>query len=593
VSRTTVQRWERGERAPDSGAEAALLAYCRQAGLFRTFDRGPLAGLTLTEEGLRDLFGEARWRGGSREASARSPTSPVKRAAGGPEGEPPGSGPTTADSGPPPAVDPRIDASEDGSATAGEPAPPPPAPPTNLPLALTSFVGRERELAAVRRVQAGTRLLTLTGPGGGGKTRLALALAGEVRRAYPQGIWFVNLAPLTDPALVPQVVASALGFRLSGPQPLAEVLAEALGLRHLLLVLDNCEHLLPDCAVLVEALLRACANLEVVATSREPLGIGGETIWRVPPLALPEVTGNENPKPQVDALLEYDAVRLFVERARLQRPDFALSPDNVAAAVAICRRVDGMPLAIELAAARVNVLSLDQIEERLRDRFQLLTSSSRTALPRHQTLRAALDWSYDLLAEPERILFRRLSVFVDSLTLEAAETVCIDEDSGGQTVDESSSTAIGRSSSVVRRGDVLDLLSQLVDKSLVQVEEAGGDVRFRLLETVREYGRAALIASGEAAAIQERHAAYFLTHVEQVERWLFGADQSKWLERIERDHDNLRAALGWYLAPPAGGRGKLHRLGPRPPWPDRDAAGGLHPSRRVARRGARSVPQGR
>ncbi|MBI2761498.1 MAG: helix-turn-helix domain-containing protein [Chloroflexi bacterium] len=424
VSRTTVHRWERGERAPDPGAEAAILAYCREVALFRSYDRGPLAGLTLTAELLQDLIAEARWH------VTGTPAAPIL----------PGGPPATSPSG-------------------GTPSPAAP-PPANLPARLTSFVGREQETADVRRVQAGTRLLTLTGAGGCGKTRLALALADGFLWAYPHGVWWVDLAPLSDPVLLPQVVASALAIRPTGQQSLTEALIDALRERHLLLVLDNCEHLLPACAELVETLLRACPHLEVVATSRESLGIGGETVWRVPPLGvrgwglgdgegLPPGPRSQtqasdqrpgtvrdgqgalsSPSPNPHPLTPTDAEQLFVERARLQQPDFALTSGNAAAVMEICRRLDGMPLAIELAAARVSVMSPAQIADRLNDRFRLLTSGGRTALPRHQTLRAAMDWSHDLLTEPERALLRTLSVFAGGFTLEAAEAVCGERDEG-------------------------------------------------------------------------------------------------------------------------------------------------------------------
>jgi predicted ATPase len=267
--------------------------------------------------------------------------------------------------------------------------------------------------------------------------------------------------------------------------------------------LDNCEHLLPACAHLVEVLLRSCPDLEVLATSREPLGVTGEVVWRVPPMALPRAPEGGGPGPTVDAA---DAVRLFGERARLQRPDFAVTPGNAATVAAICRRLDGIPLAIELAAARVGVLSIEHIAARLDDRFRLLTDGGRTALPRHQTLRAAMDWSNALLAEPERALFRRLSVFAGGFGLEAAEAVCGDAAAGDAAV--------------------LNPLTRLVLKSLVLVDEPGGDLRYRLLETVREYGREALVASGEAEATRRRHAAYYLALAEEWERRLFGAEQS-------------------------------------------------------------------
>jgi non-specific serine/threonine protein kinase len=492
VSRKTVQRWEGGERAPDPGAEAGILNYCREAGLFRTFDRGPLAGMSLTEEGLRELFGEARWHRGVQTEKT-----------------------------PPPA--------EPGAGVVG-------AQPTNLPAHLTSFVGRQTELAEVRRIQAGTRLLTLTGTGGCGKTRLALALADELLWGYPHGVWFVNLAPVTDPALVPKVIASALMMHTAGQQPLLEVLITELSARHLLIVLDNCEHLLPACAALVETLLRACHHLEVLATSREPLGIAGETIWRVPPMRVPNGVPCDSGGGSATAELEpADSVQLFMQRARLQRPEFAVTPYDAFAVAEICRRLDGMPLAIELAAALVKALSVGQIAERLHDRFRLLTSGSRTALPRQQTLRAALDWSHDLLTAAEQVMLRSLSVFVSSFPLEAAEALHVDA------CDE-------RRRATVTREDVLDLLMRLVDKSLVIAEEQGGVVRYRMLETVRRYGVEKLRAAGELITMQQRHAAWCLALAEAAEAAMFGPHEPAWLTRLEQELDSLRAAMAWTVA---------------------------------------------
>ncbi len=527
VSRATVQRWERGERAPDPGAEAAILAYCREAGLLRPFDRGPLAGLTLTAERLQELCAEARWRVSAGPASGPAPALPDRRS-GSP---PPDAAPQNA-----PAA--RHPPDAPGQALAV---------PTNLPAPLTSFVGREWELAAVRRVQAGTRLLTLTGPGGGGKTRLALALAEELLWAYAHGVWLVNLASVTDPALVPRVVASALGLRPAGPPvPLTAALAAALRERQLLLVLDNCEQLLPACAVVVEALLLACPHLEIVATSREPLGVSGEVVWRVPPLSVPECgrpgasgdqrTARHGGEADAAALLRYDAVRLFVERARLQRPDFTLTAGNAPAVAEICRRLDGIPLAIELAAARLSVLSVPQIAARLHDRFRLLTGGGRTALPRHQTLRAALDWSHDLLFAAEQALLRRLAVFAGGFTLEAAEAVCASgADDRPPTTDDRSTrhdpAVGGRPPSVIAEHDVLDLLAQLVGKSLVLAEEHGGAVRYRLLETVRQYAEEQLDQAGEAAAVRARHLDWCLALAQEANAAYGGRHEPAWRAR--------------------------------------------------------------
>jgi non-specific serine/threonine protein kinase len=405
------------------------------------------------------------------------------------------------------------------ASTAALPAPPP-ALCHNLPVQLTSFIGREQELAEVQELLASTRLLTLTGTGGVGKTRLALQVAAAQIDRYPQGVWMVGLAPLADPSLVPGAVLAALDVpEQPGRLPLATLL-DALRTRQLLLVLDNCEHLLDACAGLTEALLRACPGLRILATSREPLGLAGETRYRVPSLAVPGPDQAASPT----AVARCVAVRLFVERARAVQPAFALS----AAAVAeVCARLDGIPLALELAAARLGGLGLAELAARLDRQFQLLTGGSRTALPRQQTLRATVAWSYDLLTSQEQALFARLSVFAGGWSLEGAEAV----GAGGTIAAE----------------EVLDLLVRLVDKSLVLAEEtADGSTRYRLLETLRQYGQERL-AAGETAQVRHRHAAYYLALAERADRRFTGPDQLRWLDRIEREHDNLRAALSWCL----------------------------------------------
>ncbi len=400
---------------------------------------------------------------------------------------------------------------------------------------LTSFIGRKRELAEVKALLSRTRLLTLTGVGGCGKTRLALQvatdLAAEATR-FPHGVVWVELAALSDPALVPQAVAAALEIREARDEPLVETLCRALQGRRLLLVLDNCEHVLAACAQLAEALLRACPRLQILATSREPLGIMGENAWLVPSLSLPDAGRMANDEGHmlsdhssfVVRLASSEAVQLFVERAAAVRADFALTPENAAAVAQICWRLDGLPLALELAAARVRVLTVGQVAARLDDRFNLLTAGNRTALiPRHQTLRAAMDWSYNLLSEPERVVFRRLAVFAGGFTLEAAEAVCATD-------------------------QVLELLARLVDKSLVMAElhEPEG-ARYRLLETIRQYAWEQLQASGEGDELQQRHAAYYLALAETARPALGGPQGPAWLDRLEEEHDNLRAALGWSL----------------------------------------------
>jgi predicted ATPase/class 3 adenylate cyclase len=397
--------------------------------------------------------------------------------------------------------------------------------PHNLPIQLTSFVGRERELAEIVTLLAAHRLVTLTGAGGCGKTRLALQAAADAQETFPDGVWLVELAPLSDPDLVPQAVAQALGVIDQPGQPLLTTLVNALRSRHLLLVLDNCEHLLDVSATLVETLLRGCPDLRVLATSRELLGASGEIAWRVPSLATPapEVS-------TVDQLRSTAAVQLLVERAGLVQPGFALTDANAAAVAQVCRRLDGMPLAIELAAARLTALSPAQIATRLDDRFRLLTGGRRTAVRRQQTLQAAIDWSHDLLSAEERMLLRRLAVFAGGWTLEAAEAVC-----GGD----------GFEAWVV-----LDLLTRLVEKSLVVADEAMDEPRYRLLETVRQYASEKLLAAGEAEAVRDRHLAWAVALAEQAEPALRSADQIAWMERLEVEHDNIRTALDWARSRP-------------------------------------------
>jgi predicted ATPase/class 3 adenylate cyclase len=401
----------------------------------------------------------------------------------------------------------------------------------NLPRQLTNFIGREKEMAEVKQLLATTSLLTLTGSGGCGKTRLALQVAAEVLETYAEGVWLVELAALADPALVPQTVATALGLREEPGRPLTATLADYLRARSLLLVLDNCEHLLAASAQLTDTLLRAAPHLRVLTSSREGLGIAGELTYRVPSLSLPDPRS----VPLAERLAEYEAVRLFLDRARFSRPGFSLTRENAAAVAQVCQRLDGIPLAIELAAARVKALSVEQIAARLDDRFRLLTGGSRTALPRQQTLRALIDWSYDLLFEPERTLLRRLSVFAGGWTLEAAEAVCTSKD--------------------LEAWEVLDLLTTLVEKSLVVYEEQD-EPRYRLLETVRQYARDRLLEAGEGEAVRQRHLRFFLRWAEEVEPKL-RSEQVAWLERLEKEHDNLRTALEWCNTGENGGEARL------------------------------------
>ncbi len=395
--------------------------------------------------------------------------------------------------------------------------------PNNLPIQLTSFIGRERNIEEVKRLLSETRLLTLTGVGGVGKTRLALQIAARVLDELKNGVWLVELAAVADPALVPQTVASALGAREQPGRPIMATLVDFLRPKQLLLALDNAEHVIEACAQLADTLLRTCPDVRILATSREGLSIAGETLWRVPSLSLPDL----QQLPPVGHLMEFEAIRLFVERAKAVLPGFKLTDQNALAVVRICRQLDGLPLAIELAAARVNLLSGEQIVARLDDRFRLLTGGGRTTVPRQQTLRAVIDWSHDLLSAKEKTLLRRLSVFAGGWALEAAEAVC--------------------SGNGVETGEALDLLTQLVDKSLVVVEMNDAGPRYRLLETLRQYGQDRLLESGEAADVRDRHREWYLVLAERAELELRGTQQLVWMQRLETEHDNFRAALEWVL----------------------------------------------
>ncbi len=408
----------------------------------------------------------------------------------------------------------------------------------NLPsLQLTSFIGREREMAEIKRLLSTAHLVTLMGPGGTGKTRLGLQVAADLLEQFPNGVWLAELAPLSDPALVPQTVATVFGVREQPGRALLDTLVDYLRARELLLVLDNCEHLVEASAHLAHSLLRGCPKLRILATSREALGTAGEVPYRVLPLTRPD------PRRVVsfEGLTQFDAARLFMERAVLSNPAFVVTDTNAPAVAQVCHRLDGIPLAIELAAARAKVLSVEQIAQRLDDRFRLLTGGRRTGLPHHQTLRAAVDWSYDLLSEEERLLFRRLSVFAGGFTLEAAEAVCAGEGIG--------------------EFDVLDLVARLVDKSLALTEELHGDIRYRLLETIRHYSRERLQESGETDLVRRRHLDWYLGLAERAEPELRGPEQVTWLERLETDHDNLRAALEWTRTDEGGVQAGLRLAG--------------------------------
>lgn len=400
--------------------------------------------------------------------------------------------------------------------------------PGNLPAALTSFVGRVQELAEVKRLLADHRLLTLTGPGGGGKTRLALRVAEDVRRQYAGGVWLVELASLADETLVPQAVAAVLRIREQAGQSLSESLVAHLFDRESLLLLDNCEHLLDACAHLSAKLLAACPGLRLLATSREPLGVPGEGVWSVPPLSLAAPQPWRGPAAAADSLDAYrqsEAVQLFLVRARTQQPSFELTTENGPWVAEVCRRLDGIPLAIELAAARVRAYSVRQIAEHLDDRFRLLTSRLRTGPQRHQTLEATLDWSHDLLSDKERILLRRLAVFASGWTLDAAEVVCADD--------------------AIATAEVMELLANLVDKSWVVVESHPDRRRYHYLETIRQYAHLRLVTAGELPATRDRHLDYSLQWAETNATHLYAAQQFEWLELFDIEHDNLRAALEW------------------------------------------------
>ncbi len=423
----------------------------------------------------------------------------------------------------------------------------------NLPVQMTSFVGREEEIAELKRRLVDARLLTLTGPGGIGKTRLALQAAADALETYPDGIWLVELAPLADAALLPQAVAPVLKVEEEPERSLLQTLGRQLQGKRLLLILDNCEHLIEACANLADALLRLCPDMTILATSRERLGIAGEAAYPVPTLALPD----RSHLPPASTLAKYAAIGLFVERAAAVVPAFAVTPVNAPALAQVCQRLDGIPLAIELAAARVRALSVEQIATRLDDRFRLLTGGSRTALPRQQTLRALIDWSYDLLNAEEQLLFGRLSVFQGGWTLEAVEAVCGFENTPPRPPDSGGSQDRLATGSPQLWGDggalyqdVLDLLTSLVDKSLVVVEERDGQARYRLLDTLRQYAREKLTATGQEAEVRTRHRDFYLALVEQARPAMLGPDETHWLNTLEVEHDNLRAALQWSLEEP-------------------------------------------
>ena len=399
----------------------------------------------------------------------------------------------------------------------------------NLPVQRTSFLGREREMLEVKRELAMTRLLTLTGTGGTGKTRLALEVARELASAYLDGAWLVELAGLSEPELVPAMVAGTLDVHEQPGRPLDDILLDTLRGKEMLVILDNCEHLIEAVARFTDELLGVCPKLRILATSREPMRVPGEVVRRLPPLSVPEPT--DPALLTEEGLARLAVTRLFLDRAHGREEDPVFSGRGLQAVVQISRRLEGIPLAIELAAARTATLSVEQIDERLEDSLGLLTTGFRSADPRHRTLRATLDWSHELLSEAERVLLTRLSVFAGGFRLEAGEAI-----GSGEGVGE---------------GEVLDTLSRLVDKSLVTLEDGEQDdaLRYTMLEPVRKYARQKLRESGEEGAVQGRHAGFFLALAQEAEPEMSGPNQKAWLRRLEREHANLRGALAWALDP--------------------------------------------
>jgi len=409
--------------------------------------------------------------------------------------------------------------------------------PTNLPQQLNRFIGREaeiRQLTALlhphdqKSASSPTHLLTLIGTGGAGKTRLSLQIGAELLEEYADGVWLVELAALSEPALLPQTVAATMEIRGDRNRPVMETLLEHLKSRNLLLLLDNCEHLLDACARFAETLLRACPQVKILATSREALNIAGERVHRVASLSLPDVRQPFT----ADCVTQYEAPLLFMERATQVKESFVLTDEMAPTLALLCHRLDGIPLAIELAAVRMRSLSIPDIYNRLDQRFRLLTGGGRTALPRQQTLRALIDWSYDLLSGSERLLLARLSVFSGGWTLTRAEVVCADDR--------------------IEEWEVLDLLSGLVDKSLVLAEESQGAIRYRMLETISQYGAEKLRESGEETMLRERHRDCYLALAEEARANLNGPEQANLLETLEAEHNNLRQAMVFCLQEPGG-----------------------------------------
>jgi predicted ATPase/DNA-binding winged helix-turn-helix (wHTH) protein len=393
----------------------------------------------------------------------------------------------------------------------------------NLPYQLTSFVGREQEIAQLEELVTANRMVTLTGAGGAGKTRLAFEVATRLVDRFADGVWLVELAAISDTRLVPQAVAQALELKEQPTRPVIETLRDYLASKKLLLVLDNAEHLLEGCVQFVDIILRRSPDVAILVTSRERLGMTGELTYRVPSLTVPGANERSTP----ETMSSYEGVRLFIERAKLARPDFDLTAQNASSVASICARLDGMPLAIELAAPRLRSMSVDELSERLDQRFALLTGGSRTALPRHRTLRSTIDWSHDLLTDVEQAMLRRVSVFAGGWTLAAAEHACTEDG--------------------IEKSDTIGLITSLADKNLILTEEHEGATRYRMLETIRQYALDRLRETGEEARWRGRHFAWVLALAEESFEPLTGPDQNLWLDRMAPELDNFRAALRWAI----------------------------------------------
>ncbi len=487
--RRTLQRWERGDNPPDAAATEELVKLCASRGLYRTYQRGSLAGVTITGDLLRGLISDARLHRNSRASVSEQVSHADTRAV--------------------------LNIVRDLSL--------PRHLAHNLPVEITSFIGRDKILSDVVHQLDRSSLVTLAGTGGVGKTRLALRAAAGLIDGYVDGVWFVRLETIENPALVAQIVAATVGVREQPGQPIESSLEEYLRDRQLLIVLDNCEHVVESCATLAARLLSTSQGLRILTTSREPLGVPGEVVVRVPSLTVSDAGSTTGTK----GIVASDAVQLFVERAEASRPDFELTRQNADAVVQICRRLDGIPLSIELAAAWVRVLTPAEIDTRLNDRFRLLSGGTRATPSRHRTLQAAIDWSYNLLAPDERQLFDRLSIFAGPFSLAAVEHVCAWGDVA----------------------EVLQPLARLVEKSLViaTTRETGRETEYRLLDTLRDYADARLRQRNEYDELRRRHAEWICILAEQLSTAIHGPDQRAWLNWVMYDDANIRAALKWAI----------------------------------------------